>query len=155
MNRRLQFSLKGLLVATAVLGVAASFWRKEAEEPLQRISVSNLGTTHVLTGKTHRPLGEMSTLTGLVIDGPSKGYDDGPNVRVQFINGEATQEIIELKIAASFGSFHVKNLDDPESPPASEYALPMDLAPRADQPWLMWHSKLLDSLLSPELGPAR
>jgi hypothetical protein len=113
MTRRLQFSLKTLLIATAILAMAASLLRKRGEERPQWVPVSELGKTHVLVGKTHQPLGEVTTLKGLVFDGASKGYDDGSNVRVQFINGEATQEIIELKLVPCLGSFIVQNLGDP------------------------------------------
>jgi hypothetical protein len=96
MRRRFQFNLKALFVATALLAVAVSLWRKTNEDALQRVPVSELGKTHVLLGKTHQPLGEVMTLKGIVFDGPSKGYDDGPNISVQMINGRATQEIIHL-----------------------------------------------------------
>src|SRR5581483_2349526 len=63
-----------------------------------------------LIGKLHEPLGTVLTLQGVVVDGPSKGYEDGPNIRVQRINGRATQEGIRIKLTPYFYKFGEKDL---------------------------------------------
>jgi hypothetical protein len=56
-----------------------------------------------LIGRLGEPLGKVLTLQGVVIDGPSKGYEGGPNLRVQRINGRATLDDILIKLQVLFG----------------------------------------------------
>ncbi|MCC7424185.1 MAG: hypothetical protein IT428_28290 [Planctomycetaceae bacterium] len=53
-------------------------------------------------GKLGLPLNTKVTLKGTVVDGPFKGYDGGPNLRVRYINGVATQKDIQLTLREEF-----------------------------------------------------
>lgn len=48
------------------------------------------------------PFGTMITVQGVVVEGPGKGYEGGPNLRVQRINGKATQQDIQIKLRGGF-----------------------------------------------------
>ena len=69
-----------------------------AGEP-QNIPVERLGSEYRLIGKLHMPLGNVFQVEGVVVEGPSKGYNDGPNLRAQRIQGQATQPVIQIKLA--------------------------------------------------------
>ena len=58
----------------------------------------SVGRSVVLLGRTHRPLGTVMTLVGVAVQGPSKGYEGGPNLIVRRIDGVATQEYIRVPI---------------------------------------------------------
>lgn len=64
------------------------------------VPVSKLGTKYRLLGKLQKPLGTVVTVQGLVVDGPFKGHEGGPNIRIQRIDGRATQEHIQIKLNA-------------------------------------------------------
>src|SRR5262245_5454433 len=66
------------------------------------IDVPIASAKYRLIGNLHEPLGTVRTLQGVVVDGPYKGYEDGPNIRVQRINGRATQEDIQIKVVPGF-----------------------------------------------------
>jgi hypothetical protein len=51
-------------------------------------------------GRLHLPLGTRVVVQGEVIEGPRKGWEDGPNLRVKRIDGRGTQERIRLKLAS-------------------------------------------------------
>jgi hypothetical protein len=53
------------------------------------------------TGRLHVPLRAHVVLQGLLIMGPPKGFEGGTNIRVQRIDGRATQERIRLKLAVT------------------------------------------------------
>ena len=55
--------------------------------------IALVGQTSSRLGK---PLGKTVTVQGIIIDGPSKGYESGPNILVQRIDGAGTQESIRL-----------------------------------------------------------
>ena len=76
-----------LVVSTAFL----------AAEP-QNIPLAEMGDSFRLVGKLHVPLGDVVTIEGVVDDGPIKGYEGGPNLRVQRIQGRTTQEDIQIVI---------------------------------------------------------
>jgi hypothetical protein len=61
-----------------------------------------------LIGKLHEPLGTVLTLQGVIVEGPSKGSEGGPNIRVQRINGRATQEDIQIKLNKGWTNFNVE-----------------------------------------------
>lgn len=63
------------------------------------VSFSDLGNGYRLVGRLRKPFGETVTVQGVVVDGPFKGFEGGPNIRVQRINGRATQEAIQIKLA--------------------------------------------------------
>lgn len=74
-----------------------------AEEPADNgkrpaIPYSDLNNKYDILGKTGVPLGELMSLQGSVEDGPKKGYENGPTIRVQRINGISTQAEVLLKL---------------------------------------------------------
>jgi hypothetical protein len=69
-----------------------------ADEPAIGVPVTDLGKGHKLIGKLHEPLGTVVKIQGVVVEGPFKGYEGGPNIRVQRINGKATQEDIQIPL---------------------------------------------------------
>jgi hypothetical protein len=72
-----------------------------AEEP-QNIPVDQLGKKYQLVGLLHEPLGKVITVVGVVVEGPYKGYEGGPNLRPQRIQGRATQEDIQIRLQPFF-----------------------------------------------------
>src|SRR5262249_26009021 len=68
-----------------------------ADEP-QSLSVTQLGKDFQLVGKLHVPLGSVISIEGIAVEGPFKGLEGGPNLRVQSINGSYTQEDIQIVI---------------------------------------------------------
>jgi len=68
----------------------------------QNIPLGQLGIGFRLVGKLHVPLGEVVTLEGVAVEGPSKGYEGGFNLRVQRIQGRAIQEDIQIVIKPFF-----------------------------------------------------
>ena len=69
-----------------------------AESEPQNIPLSDVGRGFRLVGKLHVPLGDVVTLKGVVVQGPWKGDEGGFNLRVQSIQGRATQEDIQTVI---------------------------------------------------------
>jgi hypothetical protein len=78
--------------------------RQASEDAGKRpgIPYSDLNWKYDVLGKTGRPLGELVTLQGQIVEGPTKGYEDGPTIRVQRINGIATQDDIAIKLEPFF-----------------------------------------------------
>lgn len=58
-------------------------------------------------GWLQAPLGQVITVTGIVVEGPFKGFEGGPNLRVQQIEGRYIQQHLQI---------------DLEPPPAKSYA---------------------------------
>jgi hypothetical protein len=71
----------------------------------QPVPVGELGKTFQLVGTLRLPLGEMVTVEGVVVEGPFKGYEGGPNLRVQRIQGRYTQECIQIPLKPYFGNW--------------------------------------------------
>jgi hypothetical protein len=69
----------------------------DAEEP-QKVPVEQLGKTFQLIGKLGVPMGDIVRVEGVVVEGEFKGYEGGPNLRVQRINGKATRKNIQIQI---------------------------------------------------------
>ena len=65
------------------------------DQPLS-VPVVDLGKGHLLIGKLHQPLGKAVRVQGLIVHGPDKGFEGGLQMRVQRINGQATQEDIQI-----------------------------------------------------------
>lgn len=59
----------------------------------------------VIHTKLHRPLGTVVKVEGEVFDGPSKGYEDGPNLRVRRIDGVDVTTEITIRLAPYFVGF--------------------------------------------------
>ena len=70
-----------------------------------QLPIEKLGETFDLLGRTHQPIGTALLLRGKVVRGPDKGYEGGPNLLVQVINGKATQEYLRLPIQPYFREF--------------------------------------------------
>ena len=71
---------------------------------LPAYAAANVGRTFNLLGRAGRPLGEMVTLVGVVGQGPWKGYEDGPNLIVQRIDGLAVQRYVRLPVYGQFAN---------------------------------------------------
>lgn len=69
---------------------------------VQQIDVREIGRSTQLVGKLHEPLGKVIELEGVVVEGPFKGYEGGPNLRVQRIAGRITQEDTQIAIKPFF-----------------------------------------------------
>lgn len=76
------------------LSVCCSF----AEDP-KNVPISELGRKFELVGKLHVPLGKIVLLEGIAVEGRFKGYEGGPNLRVQRIDGDYTQEDVQIVIS--------------------------------------------------------
>ena len=72
-----------------------------AGEP-QKVPVDQLGKTYQLIGKLGVPLGDVVHIEGVVVEGEFKGYEGGPNLRVQRIDGKATQKNIQIQLRPYF-----------------------------------------------------
>jgi hypothetical protein len=75
----------------------------EADEP-KKVPFEKVGSEFLILGKTHQPLGELVTLKGVVVEGDTKGYEDGLNIKVQRINGKETQEKVQIRLRPYLGS---------------------------------------------------
>jgi hypothetical protein len=71
--------------------------------PTVDVPIQQLGKQFRLLGKLGLPLGDVARVQGLVVKGPGKGFEDGLNVRVFRINGEATQQFIQIKLSDYYG----------------------------------------------------
>ena len=69
-----------------------------ADDKKHDIPISKLGTEYRLIGKLGVPLGSVVTVQGIVVEGPHKGSEDGPNIRIQRVNGRSTQDDIQIKL---------------------------------------------------------
>ena len=109
--------MKKLRYLLFVLAAATSCF---AVEP-QSIPLAELGNAYQLVGKLHVPLGEVVTLEGVVVEGPFKGYEGGPNLRVQRILGRTTQEDIQIVIAPFFYEWGEKQTTGGDALPKLEF----------------------------------
>ncbi|HEV2948042.1 MAG TPA: hypothetical protein VGX70_11745, partial [Gemmataceae bacterium] len=94
--QRFLFLTSALLVWTPV---------GRAEDKPQNAPDAKSAWEYRLTPKLREPLGSVVTVQGVVVEGPSKGFEDGPNVRVQRINGRARQDDIQIRITPYFADF--------------------------------------------------
>jgi len=67
-----------------------------------KVPMEKLGTEYELIGKLHAPLGKLITVVGVVVEGPFKGYEGGPNLRVQQIQGKYYQKDIQICLSPYF-----------------------------------------------------
>jgi len=79
-----------------MLSVCAALF---ADEPTH-VTLDQLDRDVILIGKLHRPLGTLLTLKGVAVDVdlPEKSLEEGLHFRVQQIDGEAHQSIIEIRV---------------------------------------------------------
>src|SRR5262245_756297 len=100
-----------LLVAVIALTPFAGRADEPQGKPLnkpQDVPLGRLGDKFRLIGKLGEPLGTVVTVHGFVAEGPFKGYEGGPNLRAQRINGTATQTDIQICLSPYFGKFGEK-----------------------------------------------
>jgi hypothetical protein len=96
--------MKSLLLGSFL--VCAVCWTLVSQgAELQNVPVAQLGKAYRLVGKLHVPLGTVVQVEGVVIDGLFKGYEGGPNLRAQRIQGQATQEDIQIPMRAYFNDW--------------------------------------------------
>lgn len=91
--------------------ITAAVATLRADDP-QRIAISRLGKDYDLVGKLHVPLGKTVVVQGVVVNGPPKGYDGGPNLIIQRIAGEATQEDIRIPLKPYFTKWGEPGLEE-------------------------------------------
>lgn len=70
----------------------------------------NPGMQVELVGKLGKKLGSLLTVQGVIVEGDSKGYADGPNLVVQVINDSFTQQLIQIPVSAYLGEFGSRQL---------------------------------------------
>ncbi len=85
--------------------VASTAYAQPAHSPPVDVPIQQLGGAFRLIGKLGLPLGTVVRIQGIVVSGPSKGYDDGPNLLVQRIDDRFIMENIRIKLEPYFGSF--------------------------------------------------
>jgi len=78
-----------LLIATALLA-----GDKPRDEP-----PAKAGAEYRLTSMLHEPFGTVLTVQGVIVAENLKEYQGTPFIRVQRINGRATQKLIQVKLA--------------------------------------------------------
>jgi hypothetical protein len=95
-----------------ILWVALSFASIPAlradEKPPRTVPLSSPDKQYRIVGKLGEPFGTIFTVQGVVVDGPVKGFENGPNLRVQRVNGRATQDDVQIKLRACFNDFGEK-----------------------------------------------
>ena len=64
-----------------------------------------------LVGELGTKLGSTVTLEGIIVEGRFKGYEGGPNLLVQKIDGVGTQRVVQLPVSPYFGKFGEKISD--------------------------------------------
>lgn len=87
-------------------------------EPI-RVSLPRPGPHVELVGLLDTPIGEVVTIRGIVVDGPTKGDEGGPNIIVQSVNGVVTQRFVRLPVKPYFGNWG-EDLNSPKGPPKLE-----------------------------------
>jgi hypothetical protein len=92
--------MKFIHIFCVLLSASFSF----AEEPVP-VPISELGQKYELVGKLHVPIGKLTLIEGVAVEGPFKGYEGGPNLRVQRIDGRFTQEDIQIVISPYWGKW--------------------------------------------------
>lgn len=103
---------RGFISATSCAALLLIPLSVMGEPESVRVPVTELGEKFVLTGKLGVPFGKAVTVQGIVGDGPSRGYEGGPNLWVRRIDGQAIQERIRIPLAPYYGEWGKTN--DPE-----------------------------------------
>lgn len=86
-----------LLIFTFLTEVSCS------QEIKTTVSISDPDSQYVLTGELGEKLGSVVTVCGVIVEGPGKGYEGGPNLLVQMINGRYYQRKIQVPVSSVFG----------------------------------------------------
>jgi hypothetical protein len=98
--------MKQLAVSICWICLASLGFGQEARIP---VPINDPGDRFELIGKLGIPLGELATVRGVAIEGPEKGYEGGPNLLVQMINGKPTQRHIRIPMTPYFYDFQGKS----------------------------------------------
>lgn len=77
----------------------------EAQDSLRKVNILAPGQNIVFVGELGKPLGSFLTVRGIVVEGPAKGYEDGPNLIVHMINDSATQVPIQIPLSPYLNEF--------------------------------------------------
>jgi hypothetical protein len=88
----------GVMKLAHILCVAASICPCLAEEP-KKVSIQEFGGKVEVIGRVGAPLGKLVTIEGILVEGPFKGYEGGPTLRVQRVAGKYTQEDIRILVS--------------------------------------------------------
>jgi hypothetical protein len=83
-------------------------------EPTE-VRIDELGKRFRLVGKLGIPLGDIAKVQGIVVNSRAKGYDAGIGVRIYRVNGQATQEFIQIKLNDYYGRDEIPNLEPGKS----------------------------------------
>jgi hypothetical protein len=82
----------------------------EPATPPVDVPIEQLGEGFRLVGKLKRPLGELLRVQGVIVNRRGQGPNDGLHIRVFRVNGQATQELVEVKIQDYYGRDEIPNL---------------------------------------------
>jgi hypothetical protein len=93
------------MIAVTVTLCSIDVSRAAPPESWAAVEIGDLGIKYDLLGRTHQPMGKVIVLQGVIVEGPFKGYEGGPNLQVQRISGVATQEAIRIPLVPMFGDF--------------------------------------------------
>jgi len=106
----MKFSSIMVMTGLLVLGLCVCVQGEDSssQTELKKIPINKLGSEYCLTGKLGVPLGELTTIEGVVVEGPHKGYEGGYNLRVQRIGGKITQKDIQILIYPNGKDWGVK-----------------------------------------------
>jgi hypothetical protein len=91
-----------------------------AAPPPIAVPTSELGRGYQLVGMLHQPLGRVLTVQGVVAGGRSKGDSGDPHLRVQRIDGVATQEDLLLPIRPFWADPEDPDWNGSRSPPLAK-----------------------------------
>ena len=69
-----------------------------AQSKKSKVLITNPGKTIELVGELGVKLGKLVTVEGLVVEGPYKGYENGPNLIVQKIGDSVIQNLIRIPL---------------------------------------------------------
>jgi len=110
------FLLVSVVALTPFAARAADKPHVKPQDKPQDVPLANLGDKFRLIGKLGEPLGTVVTVQGVVVEGPFKGFEGGPNLRIQRIDGRATQEDIQICIRPYFGKYGEQRASKEEVP---------------------------------------
>ena len=92
-----------LIIITGTLLFVGQLLRGQGK--VQDVPLPKLESEYRIIPRLREPLGSVVTVQGVVVEGSSKGYEDGPNLRVQRINGRPIQDDIQIRIAPYYTDF--------------------------------------------------
>ncbi len=70
-----------------------------------RVPINNPGNQFELVGQLGEKMGTTLTVRGIIVEGPFKGDEGGPNLVVQMINDSSIQELIQIPVSPYFSEF--------------------------------------------------